>query len=42
MLNSLRGSRMVGVISHVEALREDISSQLVAVKTPRGSKLEVH
>ena len=42
VLNSLRGSRMVGVISHVEALREDISSQLVAVKTPRGSKLEVH
>ncbi len=40
VLNSLRGSRMVGVISHVESLKEDISSQLVAVKTPRGSKLE--
>ena len=41
VLNSLRGSRMVGVISHVESLKEDIASQLVAVKTPRGSKLEM-
>ncbi|MBQ7182508.1 MAG: SMC family ATPase [Clostridia bacterium] len=41
ILHSLRGSRMVGVISHVESLREDIASQLVAVKTAHGSRLEM-
>jgi exonuclease SbcC len=41
VLDGLRsGGRRVGVVSHVDTMRERIPSQIRLVKTPTGSRVE--
>ena len=43
VLASVRGSRrLVGIISHVEALRESIEASVEVVKGRTGSRLKLH
>ena len=34
-------NRLIGIISHVESLKERIQNQIISIKTPLGSKIEV-